>query len=115
MAYNYDSESSRSENQARRPANAGSSSYHIALAIWIAPAIVTGLLMIALNLRKYDTVLSLNYEEDEFMKAQQRTALGWPYVIASADPATGRWTLSGFGVSVDSIIVFAAVVIAGAT
>lgn len=115
MAYDYESGSSRSESRARQPADAHSSSYRMALAIWIAPAIVTGLLMIALNLRKYDTVLAINYESDEFLQTQQRTACGWPYVIASSDPATGRWSLSGFGVSVDGIIVFAAVVIAGAT
>ena len=86
------------------------------LAIWLVPGILVGLLMTGVNLRTYDTVLSINPEDgDDFLRAEQRTARGWPYVLASVDPSTKRWSLNGFGIVVDGIIVLAAMIITAGT
>src|SRR5579864_8913621 len=106
MAYDYEDDSRHEQTPVRQSAEFISTSYKTALAIWIVPAIVVGMLMTALNLRSYDTVLSINLEDgDDFMRTEQRKACGWPYVLASVGPSSHRWTLSGFGVVVDGIIL----------
>ena len=74
------------------------------------------MLMGMLNLRTYDSFVSINPEDgDDFMRTEQRTGCGWPYVLASQDPSTRRWTLSGFGVVIDGIITLAAMIITAGT
>lgn len=116
MAYDYKDDAPPERNPVREPAEVFSTSYQAALAIWIVPAIVVGMLMAGLNLRSYDTVLSINLEDgDDFLRTEQRKACGWPYVLASVAPSSRRWTLSGFGVAMDGIILLAAMVITAGT
>jgi hypothetical protein len=118
MAYDYEDDSSRSQNPAKQaqPSKFVSLNYKLALATWFVPVIVVGLVMAAINLRSYDTVMSLNYaNEEDFLRTEQRTARGWPYVLASVERATSRWSLNTFGIVVDGIIALAAMIITAGT
>jgi hypothetical protein len=118
MAYNYEDDSPVSQNPARQsqPYEVVSFNYKLALAIWFVPALLVGMVMAAINLRSYDTVLSINLEDgDDILRTEQRTARGWPYVLASVAPSTKRWTLCWFGIIIDGIIALAAMIITAGT
>lgn len=116
MAYDYEDDSPRPQTPAREPVDYFSYSYKMALAIWIVPAIVVGMMMAAINLRTYDTVLVINPEDgDDFLKSEQRIARGWPYVLASVERSSSRWALNGFGFCIDGIIALAAMIITAGT
>ena len=114
MAYDYEDESPYSQTPARQPVDFLSLSYKMALAIWIVPAILAGMLMAAINVPSHDAFLSINPEDGEdFLRTEWRSARGWPCVLASEDPATRRWTLHGFGIFIDVTVVIAAMAITG--
>jgi hypothetical protein len=116
MAYEFDDDLPRAQRPVRQAPEVLSTTYITALVVWFGPAILVGMLMLALNLSSYDTILSLNLEDGEdFMRTEQRKACGWPYVLASVVPATQRWSLSMFGVVTDVIIALAAMIITAGT
>lgn len=116
MAYDDEDGAPDEQGPARQPAETFPTTYQMALAIWVGPALIVGMLLGMLNLRTYDGFISINPDDgDDFMRTEQRPACGWPYVLASQSPSTKRWVLSGFGVVVDGIIVLAAMIITAGT
>ena len=111
----YDDDSRRSRDSVDAPTRGASSSYQVALAIWLVPPLLAAFLMLCLNLRTYESMININYGTDDFLEMENRTGCGWPYVLASVEPATRRWRLNGFGIVVDGIILLAAAIITGAT
>jgi len=116
MGYDDEGDLPNEQRHPRQHSASLSTSYQMALAVWIGPALIVGVLMGMLNLRTYDSMISINPEDGEnFLRTEERTGCGWPYVLASQNPSTKRWSLVGFGVVVDGIIVFAAMVITAGT
>ena len=111
---NYEDEYPRARSSASSNDAGVAPSYIVALMVWFIPPLVAGVLMLALNLRMYQNFTSINPEGEEFLKAENQTACGWPYVMATRDPQTRNWVLNGFGVTIDGIIVLAAACIVGA-
>src|SRR5437867_786038 len=72
MANDYEDDLSRTEPPIRQARDL-SSNYLMALAVWLGPSIVVGMLLFALNVSSYDTILSSG---DEFMQTEQRRICG---------------------------------------
>jgi len=116
MTYDDERQLPNANGPGQRASESFPTTYQTALAIWVGPALVVGMLMGTLNLRTYDSMISINPDDGEdFMRTEQRTGCGWPYVLASEHPATKSWSLVGFGLVIDGIIVFAAMVITAGT